>query len=119
MVARNPVRKCKLAIDHVQYSDHIQQSENFEYRASTEFRWLLLTLNYKFDLKLFFSRQYLSSSKMEIVNKDSVAAVAKANSDFTKKLYKELVRYSTVVVTVTFTRFYQLASSGTDLNILC
>ena len=42
---------------------------------------------------------------MEIVNKDSVAAVAKANSDFTKKLYKELVRYSTVVLTVTFTRF--------------
>ena len=106
MVARNPVRKCKLAIDHVQYSDHIQQSENFEYRASTEFRWLLLTLNYKFDLKLFFSRQYLSSSKMEIVNKDSVAAVAKANSDFTKKLYKELVRYPTVALTVTFIRFY-------------
>ena len=56
---------------------------------------------------------------MEIVNKESVAAVAKANSDFTKKLYKELVRYSSVVLTVTFTRFYQLASSGTDLNILC
>jgi hypothetical protein len=29
---------------------------------------------------------------MEINNKESVAAVAKANSDFMKKLYGELVR---------------------------
>jgi hypothetical protein len=56
-----------------------------------------MLLNYSLDLNKFtiyfndFSRQYLTSAIMEITNKDSVAAVAQANSEFTKKLYAELV----------------------------
>jgi hypothetical protein len=55
---------------------------------------------------------------MEITNKDSVAAVAQANSEFTKKLYAELVSPINSITKMIITFYSETGKSNLFKNDL-